>query len=153
MAVNLDDNECFTNFVTWLDNNSSSIIIPQMLSKGEVATSLIEQHYSLQQNQSKKKLLEQVASKTNFDLMYPPSVMTCSLCFANCTNIYIGKCPKCGGKTIRKHLEKPMKEIKFSNMDPISVIPHEYLFVVGRHTKGKTLDTFHRFRAERFYYK
>jgi hypothetical protein len=68
--------------------------------------------------------------------------MECSVCLANCKNNFSGKCAVCGrGNSIRRSLSEPSKEIKFS-MDLVwnltfSVVPHEYLFVVGRYTGGK----------------
>jgi hypothetical protein len=60
-----------------------------------------------------------------------------------------GKCPLCSAGITRRHLTKPKEKIKF-NLDPdtFSLIPNEYLFVVGRHTGGKTMDTSHRLRFE-----
>jgi hypothetical protein len=123
-----------------------------LLSKGEVATSRIEQHSSQPGNEMEKTLSELVETYNDDDLLYPPSVMECSVCVANCKNKCRGKFAQCGKEnTFRRYLSKPRKEIKSSmGMD---AIPHEYLFAVGRHTAGKTMHTFHRFRCEAFYYK
>jgi hypothetical protein len=37
--------------------------------------------------------------------------------------------------------------------DSLSVIPNEFLFIVGRHTGGAPMDSEHRFRAEGLYYQ
>jgi hypothetical protein len=68
LAVNVN-----SSFESWLDNNS--IVLPILISRGKVATSLSEQHHSLPEHQFKKILLEIVESKNGFDLLYPPSVM------------------------------------------------------------------------------
>ena len=68
LAVNVN-----SSFESWLDNNS--IVLPILISRGEVETSLSEQHHSLPEHQFKKILLEIVESKNGFDLLYPPSVM------------------------------------------------------------------------------
>ncbi len=146
LAVNLN-----SSFESWLDNNS--IVLPILISRGEVATSLIE-HHSLPDHQFKKTLFEIVESKNGFNLLYPPSVIECAVCLANSMNKSCGKCPLCGAGITRRHLTKPKEKIKF-NLDPdtFSLIPHEYFFVVGRHTGGKTMDTSHRLRCEASYYK
>jgi hypothetical protein len=152
MAENFDVDSSFSS---WLDTYFNSKLLPVLLSKGEVATSRIEQHYSQPGNEMEKTLSELVETNNDDDLLYPPSVMECSVCVANCKNKCRGKFAQCGKEnTFRRYLSKPRKEIKFS-MDPdtFSAIPCEYLFVVGRHTGGKTMHTFHRFRCEAFYYK
>jgi hypothetical protein len=152
MAENFDVDSSFSS---WLDTYFNSKLLPVLLSKGEVATSRIEQHYSQPGNEMEKTLSELVETNNDDDLLYPPSIMECSVSVANCKNKYRGKCAQCGKENnFRRYLSKPRKEIKFS-MDPdtFSAIPHEYLFAVGRHTGGKTMHTFHRFRCEAFYYK
>lgn len=63
----------------------------------------------------------------------------------------------CSGVNIRRILPVPIMDIKFHNQnfktDPIIELPYEFIFVVGRHTDGKTMDTAQRFRAEVMYYK
>lgn len=56
----------------------------------------MEQHYSQQENKMRKTLIELVESKNNLELLYPPSVMKCSVCLANCKNKFSGKCTVCG---------------------------------------------------------
>lgn len=75
----------------------------------------MEQHYSLPENKMRKTLIELVESKNNLDLLYPPSVMECSVCLENCKNNFSGKCTVCGREnSIRRSLSEPSKEIKFS---------------------------------------
>jgi hypothetical protein len=50
-----------------------------LLSKGEVATSRIEQHSSQPGNEMEKTLSELVETNNDDDLLYPPSVMECSV--------------------------------------------------------------------------
>jgi hypothetical protein len=152
MAENFDMDSSFSS---GLDTNFNSKVLQVLLSKGEIPTSRIEQHYSQPGNEMEKTLSELAETNNDDDLLYSPSVMQSSVCVANCKNKCRGKCAQCGKEnTFRRYLSKPRKEIK-SSMDPdsFSAIPHEYLFAVGRHTAEKTMHTFHRFRCEAFYYK
>ncbi|EFX75612.1 hypothetical protein DAPPUDRAFT_323212 [Daphnia pulex] len=97
------------------------------VDSSEVATSRIEQHSSQPGNEMEKTLSELEETNNDDDLLYPPSVMECSVCVANCKNKCRGKCAQCGKEnTFRRYLSKQKKEIKFSmNLDTFSAIPHE----------------------------
>jgi hypothetical protein len=94
-------------------------------------------------------------------VLYPDSVMECAKCHAIAKNLIfrnIGKvCNMCSGVKIRRFLPAAKMDINFHNQnfktDPIIELPYEFIFVVGRHTNGKTMDTAHRFRAEVMYYR
>jgi hypothetical protein len=78
-----------------------------LLSKGEVATSRIEQHSSQPGNEMEKTLSELVETNNDNDLLYPPSVMECSVCVANCKN-------KCRGNLLSV-VKKILSEDIFPN--------------------------------------
>jgi hypothetical protein len=104
MAENFDMDSSFSS---GLDTNFNSKVLPVLLSKGEISTSRIEQHYSQPGNEMEKTLSELAETNNDDDLLYPPSVMQSSVCVANCKN-------KCRGNVLSV-VKKILSEDIFPN--------------------------------------
>ncbi len=153
------------DFSRWMTQHFESVVAPEIVLKGKQSKKWLDDYFSKQENRKLQQLIEHVEHHSKDvvlqKVLYPESVMECAKCHAIAKNLTfndIGKvCNLCSGVKFRRFLSVPKMDINFHDQnfktDPIIELPYEFIFVVGRHTNGKTMDTGHRYRAEVMYYR